>query len=163
MKYLKYFLLGGIFLLGSSYTTRTSEISEGISPGNLIPNLKIENNLGQKIDLHQLKGVKVLVNFWAAYDAESRMRNIQLWNTLKGENEQIVLISVSFDESKSVFEKTLLVDGIDSEYQFLDTKGSESEIYKRHRLEKGFRNYLIDENGVIIAKDVTVENLKTLL
>ena len=163
MKYLKYFLFSGLLLLASSYTTRTSEISEGISPGNLSPDFKLENNLGQQVSLRQLRGVKVLVNFWAAYDAGSRMKNVQLWNALKKEGQEVIMLSISFDKSKSVFKRTLLVDGIEGGNQYVDTSGSESEIFKMYRLEKGFKNYLIDEKGVIIAKDVTVENLKTLL
>ncbi|MFV0468833.1 MAG: TlpA family protein disulfide reductase [Dysgonomonas sp.] len=163
MKYLKYFLIVGFLLATSSYTTRTSEISQGISPGNRIPDFKIENTSGNKISLHELKGVKVLVNFWAAYDAESHMKNVQLWNAYEKEKFPIVMVGISFDKSRSVFEKTLNIDGIDNKYQFCDTNGSESEIYKNYQLENGFRNYLIDENGVIIAKNVTPDDLKKLL
>lgn len=159
MKYLKYFLIGGIVLLTSSFTTRTSGISEGISLGNLSPELNLEN----KFSLRSLKGQKILVNFWAAYDAESHMRNVQLWNALKKEGHQVVMVSVSFDKSKSVFEKTLNIDEIDGEYQFLDTKGLDSEIFKTYRLEKGFGSYLLDENGVIIAKNLTPVDLNRLL
>lgn len=163
MKYLKYFLLAGaVIIMSSSYTTRTSRLSEGIYPGNLMPELKISNDLGNKLDLKYLRGVKVLVNFWAAYDAESRMENVLLWNTLKKENYPVVMVSVSFDKNKSVFEKTLSMDGVDANYQFVDQNGAASEIYQKYRLEQGFKNYLIDEDGVIMAMDVTPDDLNGL-
>lgn len=163
MKYLKYFLLVAIVFITSSYTPRTSGISEGIYPGNLMPELKINNDLGTKLDLKLLKGVKVLVSFWAAYDAESHMKNVLLWNTLQKEKHTLVMVSVSFDKSKAVFEKTLSMDGINDRYQFLDTKGSDSEIYRKYELEKGFQNYLIDENGVIMAVNLTPKDLNRIL
>lgn len=163
MKYLKYFLLVAIVLVTSSYTPRTSRISEGVYPGNLMPELKISNDSGTKLDLEHLKGVKVLVSFWAAYDAESHMKNVLLWNTLQKEKHPLVMVSVSFDKSKAVFEKTLSIDGINDRYQFLDTKGSNSEIYQKYQLEKGFQNYLIDESGVIMAINLTPKDLNRIL
>ena len=163
MKYLKYFLFAGIILLSSSYTTGTSRISEGIYPGNLMPQLAVSNDEGNKLDLSALKGVKVLVNFWAAYDAESHMKNVLLWNTLQKEKYPVKMVSVSFDKNKTVFEKTLSMDGIEPRLQFIETKGIDSEIYEKYELKKGFKNYLIDENGVIIATNVTPTDLDNLL
>lgn len=160
MKYVKYFLLGGIFLLTSSYTIGTSRLSEGIYPGNLMPELKISNDLGSKLDLKQLSGVKILVNFWAAYDADSHMKNVMLYNALQKEKYPVIMVSVSFDKSKAVFENTLKVDGINPRHQYVDLEGSQSEIYQKYQLDKGFRNYLIDENGVIVAMDLTPDDLK---
>ncbi|SHF69350.1 TlpA family protein disulfide reductase [Dysgonomonas macrotermitis] len=164
MKYLKYFLLAGIVLItSSSYTTGTSKVSEGIYPGNLMPDLKLENEEGSKLDLKYLRGVKVLVNFWAAYDADSHMKNVLLWNALKKEKNPLVMVSVAFDRNKAVFEKTLSMDGIDKAYQFLDMNGNDSEIYQKYQLGKGFKNYLIDENGVIIAMNLTPARLNEIL
>ena len=73
------------------------------------------------------------------------------------------MVSVSFDKSKAVFEKTLSMDGINDRYQFLDTKGSDSKIYQKYQLEKGFQNYLIDENGVIMAINLTPKDLSRIL
>lgn len=163
MKYLKYFLIAGMVLLTSSYTTRTSEISVGTISGNLMPDLVVKDEAGRLVDLKDLKGVKILVNFWAAYDAESHLKNVQLWNALKKENYPVVLVSVSFDRNRSVFEKTLIVDGIDSKYQFYETDGASSDIFKEYGLEKGFKSFLIDENGVIIKENVTTQDLRTML
>lgn len=163
MKYLKYFLIAGIVLIASSYTTRTSGLSEGIYPGNLMPELKLKDQSGKSLNLERLRGVKVLVNFWAAFDAESHMNNVLLWNTLQKEKYPIVMLSISFDKSKSVYEKTLSMDGLDPNYQYYDTKGTSSEVYKRYQLEKGFKSYLIDENGKILAMNPTPKDLEQLL
>lgn len=151
-----------IVLIASSYTARTSRLSEGIYPGNIMPELKLKEESGRSLDLEHLKGVKVLVNFWAAYDAESHLENVLLWNTLQKKDYPIVMLSVSFDKSKNVFEKTVSLDGIDPKYQFCDTKGENSEIYRKYQLDKGFKNYLIDESGVIMAMNLTPKELEKL-
>jgi len=163
MKYLKYFLIGGIVLITSSYTTRTSRLSEGIYPGNLMPELTLNDQSGKSLNLEHLKGAKVLVNFWAAYDAESHMKNVLLRNTLQEKNYSVVMLSVSFDKSKSVFEKTIDMDGTDFEYQYYESKGINSEVYKKYELEKGFKNYLIDEKGEIMAMNFNPDELEKLL
>lgn len=163
MKYLKYFLIGVVFVLTSSYTTGTSRLSEGIYPGNLMPELKISNDLGSKLNLKYLSGVKILVNFWAAYDADSHLKNVLLYNTVQKEKYPVIMISVSFDKSKAVFENTLKIDGIDPIHQYVDINGTKSEIYQKYQLEKGFKNYLIDENGVIVAMNLTPDELKEKL
>lgn len=147
----------------SSYTTRTSALSEDIYPGSLMPKLKLNNELGNNVNLSDLRGVKVLVNFWAAYDAKSHMENVLLWNTLQKENYPVVMLSVSFDKSKSVFQRTVSLDGIDPNYQFCDIEGVNSDVYKRYQLDKGFKNYLIDENGVIMAMNLTPKELEKIL
>lgn len=163
MKYLKYFLIAGIVLITSSYTTRTSRLSEGIYPGNLMPKLSLKDESGKSLNLEHLNGVKVLVNFWAAFDAESHKNNVILWNTLQKENYPIVMLSVSFDKNKSVFEKTIEMDGIDSRYQYYETESTNSEMFQKYQLEQGFKNYLIDEEGKIMAMNITPDDLERLL
>lgn len=150
-------------MITSSYTSRSSVLSEDIYPGSIMPKLELDDSLGNTLDLNKFKGEKVLINFWAAYDAKSHMENVLLWNTLEKEGHPIVMLSVSFDKSKSVFEQTVKLDGIAPENQFCETDGSDSEVYKKYQLEKGFKNYLIDENGVIVAMNLTPKELANYL
>lgn len=165
MKYLKYFLIAGVaFLSLSSNTSRTSRLSEGIYPGNLFPDIKnLENISGTKMDLSDLKGQKVLVNFWAAYDASSHKDNVLFSRIIENKNYPVKMVSVSFDKNESVFEKTLAVDQIDTGYQFMAKENAYPVLFERYQLEKGFKNYLIDENGVVIGMNLTPENLNQIL
>ncbi|MDR1882837.1 MAG: peroxiredoxin family protein [Prevotella sp.] len=165
MKYLKYFLILGIALISlSSNTSRTSSLSEGIYPGNLLPDIKnLENKSGTKMNLSDLRGQKVLLNFWAAYDACSHRDNVLLSRIIGSKRYPVRMISVSFDKSESVFEKTLAMDKIDAEYQFLVKGGAFSDLFGRHQLERGFKNYLIDEDGVIVAMNLTPDDLDQIL
>ncbi|MFR9166516.1 MAG: TlpA family protein disulfide reductase [Dysgonomonas sp.] len=163
MKYLKFLLVIGIvFLTSSSYTTSTSRLSVGINPGNLIPDFTIYDESGKKLKVSDLKGQKVLINLWAAYDAKSHLNNVLFWSKLKEADSSIKMISVSFDQSESLFRKTLDVDGIASKWQAVDTLGKNSSIYKKYRLNEGFKSYLVDENGIILATDITPEDIDIL-
>ncbi len=163
MKYVNYCLLALASLLLSSGSVKTNTPSLGYHPGETIPNIVLHDLEGNTINLHDYKGKKVVVNFWAAYNAQSRANNVQLHNFLKENNPNVEFIAVSFDTKKTVFEKTLLLDQIDLNSQFCDVKGTESEIYKNFQLHKGFKSYLVDEQGVISATDVTPQLLQTLL
>ena len=62
------------------------------------------------------------------------------------------MVSVSFDEYQSIFEETIRKDQIVTPTCFVETKGEYSGLFKKYRLGRGFTNYLLDDNGVIIAK-----------
>lgn len=165
MKYLKYFLIVGISLLClSSYTSRTSILSEGIYPGNLLPDIKnLKNKTGAKINLSDLRGRKVLVSFWAAYDANSHKDNVLLSRVIANKEYPVQMLSVSFDKSESVFERTVKMDGIDETYQFVAQENVSSELFTCYQLDRGFKNYLLDENGVIVAMNVTPTDLDRIM
>lgn len=165
MKYLKYLLIVGVtFISLSSHMSRTSRLSEGIYPGNLLPDIKnLENKSGTKIKLSDLRGQKVLVNFWAAYDANSRKNNVLFSNMIEKRDYPVQMVSVSFDKNESVFERTLVMDKIGEEYQFMVKKEDFTKMFDLYRLEGGFKNYLIDENGVIIGMNLSPEELDQAL
>lgn len=163
MKYVNFCLAVVASLMLMSGSVNKSAPSLGYYPGETIPNIALEDSEGNAVNLNDLKGKKVVLNFWAAYDAQSRATNAQLYNYLKENNSDVEFLSVSFDENRNVFEKTLLLDNIDSFSQFCDVNGTESEIYKDFQLKKGFKSYLIDERGVITAMNVTPKTLRTLL
>ena len=161
MKCLKYFLIVCTALMFLSLITiRTSRLSEGINPGNPIPDIKdLENVSGQTINLSDLKGQKVLVNFWAAYDANSRRDNILLSKLAEQTDCPVKVVSVSFDKSKSVFEKTVVMDEVDGKSQFYAQANIRPELVEQYKLDKGFKNYLIDEEGVILEVNLSPEDL----
>ena len=73
------------------------------------------------------------------------------------------MVSVSFDDFKSVFNETIKRDRITTSHCFVETEGKASEIYQTYRLNKGFKNFLLNEEGVIIAKNIDASQLATYL
>lgn len=73
------------------------------------------------------------------------------------------MVSVSFDEYQSVFDETIRQDGIDPATSFVELAGEQSPLFKQYRLKRGFRNYLLNPEGVIIAKNVQAHEIGALI
>ena len=133
----------------------------GLSVGDVAPDFRIESTSGEQrpLKLADLKGRYVLLSFWASYDAQSRMQNVSLNNVLRSDMPNVEMVSVSFDEYRSVFEETIRKDQIVTPTCFVETKGEDSGLFKRYRLNRGFTNYSLDGNGVIIAKNISAAEL----
>ena len=144
---------------------------EGLSIGEYAPDFVMSGDDSDAANavhnkLSTLQGNYVLVNFWASYDAQSRMRNIELNRALldsEYSQKQIEFVSVSFDDYASIFRETVRKDGIVGAGCFVDTNGTKSSIFKDYKLKRGFTNYLLDENGMIIAKNISVAELSSYL
>ena len=135
--------------------------TEGLNIGDRAPEFKI---CGEKqlMNLKDLHGKYVLLSFWASYDAHSRTQNATL-NYAVSQANNVEMVSVSFDEYKSIFNETIKKDKITTPNCFVETEGEQSELYQPYRLHKGFKNYLLDENGIIIAKDINAKQLAAYL
>lgn len=69
------------------------------------------------------------------------------------------MVSISFDEYQSIFKETVRKDQIVTPTCFVETEGEDSRLFKKYRLNRGFTNYLLDGNGVIIAKNISAAEL----
>lgn len=138
--------------------------TRGLSEGDVAPDFKIESTSEEQpaFKLANMKGRYVLLSFWASYDAQSRMQNVSLSNVLRS-SRNVEMVSVSFDEYQSIFKETIRKDQIVTPTCFVETKGESSGIFKKYRLGRGFTNYLLDDNGVIIAKNISAAELSAYL
>ena len=132
----------------------------GLNEGDVAPSFKIESSQQRQsaFDLKDLKGQYVLLSFWASYDAQSRLQNVSLNNALRS-SRNVKMVSISFDEYPSVFKETIRKDQIVTPTCFVETEGENSGLFKKYRLNRGFTNYLLDGNGVIIAKNISAAQL----
>ena len=147
MKYAKWIF---VVLLISSLTSfvEKDKPTGGLNVGDMAPDFKIQTMSAEQsqTELSDLKGKYVLLSFWASYDAQSRMQNASLSNAYQ-----------------SIFEETIRKDQIVTPTCFVETKGEYSGLFKKYRLGRGFTNYLLDDNGVIIAKNISAAELSAYL
>ena len=152
-----------VVLLISSLTSfvEKDKPTGGLNVGDVAPDFRIEttSDVQHNLDLTDLKGKYVLLSFWASYDAQSRMQNASLSNALRSTSQDVEMVSVSFDEYQSVFKETIRKDQIVTPTCLVETKGESSGLFKKYRLNRGFTNYLLDGNGVIIAKNISAAEL----
>lgn len=160
MKHVKWIF---VVLLISSLTSfvEKDKPTGGLNVGDVAPDFKIESTSDEQyFNLDKLKGKYVLLSFWASYDAQSRMQNVSLSNALRSaSHNNVKMVSVSFDEYQSIFKETIRKDQIVTPNCFVETKGEDSGVFKKYRLNRGFNNYLLDGNGVIIAKNISAAEL----
>ena len=166
MKYVKWIFV--VLLIGSLTSfVEKDKPTGGLNVGDMAPDFKIQTMSAEQsqTELSDLKGKYVLLSFWASYDAQSRMQNASLSNVLRSasRNENVEMVSVSFDEYQSIFKETVRKDQIVTPTCFVETKGESSGLFKKYRLGRGFTNYLLDENGVIIAKNISAAELSAYL
>jgi len=166
MKYVKWIFV--VLLIGSLTSfVEKDKPTGGLNVGDIAPDFKIQSmSAGQPLaELSDMKGKYVLLSFWASYDAHSRMQNASLSNVLRSasRNENVEMVSVSFDEYQSIFKETVRKDQIVTPTCFVETKGESSGLFKKYRLGRGFTNYLLDENGVIIAKNISAAEFSAYL
>ena len=163
MKYAKWIF---VVLLISSLTSfvEKDKPTGGLNVGDIAPDFKIQSmSAGQPLaELSDMKGKYVLLSFWASYDAQSRMQNVSLSNALRS-SHNVEMVSISFDEYQSIFKETVRKDQIVTPTCFVETKGEYSGLFKKYRLGRGFTNYLLDDNGVIIAKNISAAELSAYL
>ncbi|WP_300814703.1 thioredoxin-like domain-containing protein [uncultured Bacteroides sp.] len=166
MKYVKWIF---VVLLISSLTSFVGKDKPtgGLSVGDIAPDFRIQSMSAEQPaqELSDMKGRYVLLSFWASYDAQSRMQNASLSNVLRSvsQDNRVEMVSVSFDEYQSVFEETIRRDQIVTPICFVETAGESSDLFKKYRLGRGFTNYLLDGDGVIIAKNISATELSTYL
>ena len=166
MKYVKWIFV--VLLIGSLTSfVEKDKPTGGLNVGDMAPDFKIQSmSAGQPLaELSDMKGKYVLLSFWASYDAHSRMQNASLSNVLRSasRNDNVEMVSVSFDEYQSIFKETVRKDQIVTPTCFVETKGEYSGLFKKYRLGRGFTNYLLDDNGVIIAKNISAAELSAYL
>ncbi len=149
-----------LFIFLVSFVDKNN-IFSGHDVGDKAPQFTLPANgdEGQTFSLQHLSGEYVLLSFWASYDAASREQNVRLSRAVAKMPQQVRMVSVSFDVYHSVFQETVKSDGINPMFSYVDLAGEKSAVFKLYRLKHGFKNYLLNPQGVIIAKDVQADEL----
>ena len=137
---------------------------EAVKAGQPSPTFTCPDINGKSVSLADLKGKYVLLSFWASYDAPSRMCNAALSEAFRTASpDGVEMVSISFDEYESIFKETVRKDQIVTPACFVETEGEASDLYKMYQLGGGFTNYLLDENGIILAKDISAKDILAYL
>lgn len=163
MNYVNFCLAVILSLLLTSGSLKDAPPSIGYYPGEILPDIDLRDMEGSSYKLSDYKGKKVVVNFWASWDARSRAINVRLHNYLRMNNADVAFLSISFDKNLNVLERTLAIDNLNPTSQFCEVNGTDSELFKKFGINQGFRNYLIDEEGVIKAINITPDDLKSIV
>lgn len=124
---------------------------------------------GTPITSDSLRGKMLILNFWASYDATSRINNYELiklsdeyCNTTFYNGEGLSVVSISLDKYKAPLRKAILTDGTNSFKHICDYKGLDSELAMSFDVNRPV-NLLVDSDGKIVARDFNVATLRSAL
>jgi len=136
----------------------------GVALNTQAPNIVLQSPNGDTVQLKDLQGNYVLLDFWASWCQPCRMENpnvVKLYNKFHAKGFDI--FSVSLDANGDQWKKAIGKDGLVWKSHGCDFGGWNSPIAQMYSVKAIPCTFLLDKKGKVIAKNLRGEELEEKL
>ncbi len=125
--------------------------------GDVFPDFRFPMLTKDTLSLKDQLGSKLtIIDLWASWCAPCRKENrevlVPVWNEYHDQGLQIIAYGLESDES--VWRAAIVRDGANRWFQASELQGDDAPFLKKIRVRTIPANFILDENGVVIAKNV---------
>lgn len=139
------------------------ELNKNPKIGEKYVDFEMEDTNGEVRKLSDFNGKLVLLEFWASWCGPCRQENPNLVKTYEKYNPKgFEVFAVSLDDSKEGWKKAIIKDGL-AWTHVSDLKGADNSASLIYGVYGIPDNYLIDQNGKIIERNLRGEKLNEKL
>ncbi len=128
--------------------------------GSKIANFSLSDVNGKTINTIDLKNKTILIDFWASWCGPCRKKYPELKKIYhKYRNNDFEVLGVSIDTNKEQWKQAINKDGLPW-IHLIENERFSGKVASRYNVQALPTNYLINKEGIIIAKNISLERLQ---